>query len=60
MTSMGDQIEVDAAAGMRYYDLYHGVELKPEPRGSGQAVLAFSDGGEWVWRRARDAERSGR
>jgi gamma-glutamyl hercynylcysteine S-oxide synthase len=38
----GDQIEVDSAAGIRYYDLYHGAELKPEARSSGRAVLRFS------------------
>ena len=38
----GDQIEVDAAPGMRYFDLYHGEELKPEARGSGRAILRFS------------------
>jgi len=38
----GDQIEVPAAASLRYFDLYHGVELKPEPRPGGRAVLAFS------------------
>ncbi len=38
----GDQMEVDAAAGMRYCDLYHGVELTPEPREAGRSTLRFS------------------
>ncbi len=37
----GDQMEVDAAPGMHYFDLYHGVELKPEDRGAGKHVLVF-------------------
>ena len=38
----GDQMEVDATSSMRYFDLYHGTELKPEDRGAGKQVLAFS------------------
>ena len=38
----GDQIEVPPAASLRYFDLYHGVELKPETRPGGRAVLDFS------------------
>ncbi len=38
----GDQIEVPSAASLRYFDLYHGVELKPEARPGGNAVLVFS------------------
>jgi formylglycine-generating enzyme required for sulfatase activity len=38
----GDQIEVRTAPGYRYFDLYHGVELKPELRAGGRTVLAFS------------------
>jgi len=38
----GDQLEVPAANGMRYLDLYHGVELTPETGHDGKAVLAFS------------------
>jgi formylglycine-generating enzyme required for sulfatase activity len=30
----GPQIDVPSAPGMRYFDLYHGVELKPETVGS--------------------------
>jgi len=26
----GQQIEVEPEEGMRYFDLYHGVELRPE------------------------------
>ena len=33
----GRQITVPAAAGLRYFDLYHGVELKPE-----DGVLSFA------------------
>jgi gamma-glutamyl hercynylcysteine S-oxide synthase len=38
----GDQMEVSAKAGMRYFDLYHGVELRPQARPDGRPVLAFS------------------
>src|SRR5277367_1794287 len=38
----GDQLEVPATAGVRYFELYHGVELKPEGRPGGRTVLAFS------------------
>jgi formylglycine-generating enzyme required for sulfatase activity len=37
----GDQIEVRASPGARYFDLYHGVELKTEARPGGRTVLAF-------------------
>jgi formylglycine-generating enzyme required for sulfatase activity len=37
-----DQIEVAAKGNLRYFDLYHGVELKPQPRPAGRQVLAFS------------------
>jgi iron(II)-dependent oxidoreductase len=33
-------MELPAAEGMRYFDLYHGVELVPEPRGN-RLVLTF-------------------
>jgi formylglycine-generating enzyme required for sulfatase activity len=36
----GPQMNVPAAPGMRYFDLYHGVELKPEPEGT-SAALSF-------------------
>ena len=36
----GPQLEVDAAPGARYFDLYHGVELTPELE-SGRHVLNF-------------------
>jgi formylglycine-generating enzyme required for sulfatase activity len=36
----GSQMAVPAQSGMRYYDLYHGVELKPVTEGS-EAVLKF-------------------
>ncbi len=38
----GDAIEVAATDGVRYFDLYHGVELKPQTRPGGRTVLAFS------------------
>jgi gamma-glutamyl hercynylcysteine S-oxide synthase len=38
----GDQMEVPSQSGFRYFDLYHGVELKPQIRPGGRTVLAFS------------------
>ena len=38
--STGRQISVPYTAGMRYYDLYHGIELTPEHEGD-EAVLTF-------------------
>lgn len=37
----GDQVEVPASAGTRYFDVYHGGELQPLPR-AGRSVLAFT------------------
>ena len=37
----GRQMSVPAEDGVRYFDLYHGVELKPEKNHEGHAVLAF-------------------
>lgn len=37
----GDEMEIPADPAMRYFDLYHGVELKPETRPAGQVVLTF-------------------
>jgi formylglycine-generating enzyme required for sulfatase activity len=37
----GDQIEIRATPGFRYFDLYHGVQLNPESRPGGRTVLAF-------------------
>ncbi len=37
----GPQMDVPATPGMRYFDLYHGVELKPQPRGA-HTALSFS------------------
>jgi iron(II)-dependent oxidoreductase len=37
----GYQMEISASPGMRYFDVYHGVELKPELR-TGRRVLSFS------------------
>jgi gamma-glutamyl hercynylcysteine S-oxide synthase len=36
----GNQMTTSYKEGLRYFDLYHGVELKPEIRGD-QAVLSF-------------------
>jgi hypothetical protein len=38
----GPQIELATQAGMRYFDLYHGAELKPAKTESGRAVLSFA------------------
>jgi formylglycine-generating enzyme required for sulfatase activity len=38
----GDQMEVASSPGMRYFDIYHGVELKPQSRGAERTVLSFS------------------
>jgi gamma-glutamyl hercynylcysteine S-oxide synthase len=38
----GDQIETAAKDNLRYFDLYHGVELKPLAKPDGRTVLAFS------------------
>ena len=34
----GDQLEIQAEPGMRYFDLYHGVELTPQTRSSNREV----------------------
>ncbi|HLV88266.1 MAG TPA: formylglycine-generating enzyme family protein [Candidatus Sulfotelmatobacter sp.] len=38
----GPQIELPAETGMRYFDLYHGVELTPARTSDGQAQLSFA------------------
>jgi gamma-glutamyl hercynylcysteine S-oxide synthase len=38
----GDQFEVPAVAGTRYFDVYHGIELKLETRTPGRQVLSFA------------------
>jgi gamma-glutamyl hercynylcysteine S-oxide synthase len=38
----GDQMEVSSKQGLRYFDLYHGVEVMPQARPDGRTVLAFS------------------
>ena len=38
----GDQMEVPAAPGVRYFDFYHGVELTPQTRPGGRKVLSFA------------------
>jgi len=38
----GDQIEIRPASVYHYFDLYHGVELRPQARANGRTVLAFS------------------
>jgi iron(II)-dependent oxidoreductase len=40
-TVEGDQIEIRATPGIRYFDLCHGVELNPKTQPGGQTVLAF-------------------
>jgi iron(II)-dependent oxidoreductase len=40
----GNQMATPYKQGMRYFDLYHGTELKPEIKGD-QAVLSFSTEG---------------
>ena len=37
----GPQIELPWQDGMRYFDLYHGIELKPQKNTSGKTVLSF-------------------
>jgi len=37
----GPQIELPSQDGVRYFDLYHGVELKPGRSRSGKTVLSF-------------------
>ena len=37
----GDQIEILFMPGIRYFDLYHGVELTPEARAGERTVLTF-------------------
>jgi iron(II)-dependent oxidoreductase len=37
----GPQLELPAAEGMRYFDLYHGTELKPEAGSEAKIVLSF-------------------
>jgi iron(II)-dependent oxidoreductase len=38
----GRQIELESAAGTRYFDLYHGIELTPERNADGKVELSFS------------------
>jgi gamma-glutamyl hercynylcysteine S-oxide synthase len=37
----GDQMTVPATQGLRYFDLYHGVELTPRSGADGKGILAF-------------------
>jgi len=37
----GEQIELPSDEGMRYFDLYHGMELKPQYPSNGKARLSF-------------------
>jgi len=37
----GEQIDVPAEEGMHYYDLYHGIELKPERASNGKMTVSF-------------------
>jgi formylglycine-generating enzyme required for sulfatase activity len=38
--SAGPQMDVPAVPGMRYFDLYHGVELKPSPPPDSKSVVS--------------------
>jgi formylglycine-generating enzyme required for sulfatase activity len=38
----GQQLELEPEEGMRYFDLYHGIELKPERSPDGKIELSFS------------------
>jgi len=38
----GHEIEVQPEEGMRYFDLYHGTELKPKRNPEGKVVLSFA------------------
>jgi iron(II)-dependent oxidoreductase len=38
----GDQMEVSSKEGLHYFDLYHGVEVKPQAKPDGRTVLTFS------------------
>jgi iron(II)-dependent oxidoreductase len=37
----GDQLTVPTTQGLRYFDLYHGVELTPRSAADGKSILAF-------------------
>jgi formylglycine-generating enzyme required for sulfatase activity len=37
----GEQFEISASPGTRYFDVYHGVELKSQARGAGRWALSF-------------------
>ena len=55
----GQQMDVPLTPGMRYFDLYHGVELKPETNGQ-NAVLELRSGGQRIWRDPGNARRAER
>ncbi len=38
----GPEVELPWQEGLRYFDLYHGVELKPDKSEAGNAVLSFA------------------
>jgi gamma-glutamyl hercynylcysteine S-oxide synthase len=38
----GQQIELEPEEGMRYFDLYHGIELRPDRTPDGKIGLSFS------------------
>ncbi len=54
----GDQIEVAAKDNLRYFDLYHGVELKPQAQAGWQNSTCFFDRSQRVWRRPGDQHRT--
>jgi hypothetical protein len=41
MAINGDQMEVPATQGVRYFDFYHGAELKPDVRDAGHSLIRF-------------------
>ena len=50
----GRQMSVPAEDGTRYFDLYHGTELKPEREGNTE-VLSFPARSAWLRRSAGNA-----
>ncbi|HWO33040.1 MAG TPA: hypothetical protein VNO32_29950 [Candidatus Acidoferrum sp.] len=39
MAINGDQMKVPATQGVRYFDFYHGEELKPDVRDAGHSLI---------------------
>jgi iron(II)-dependent oxidoreductase len=53
MAINGDQMKVPATQGVRYFDFYHGEELKPDVPGCGALVDPFPDRSQGVRSRPR-------